>query len=180
MSLFSKQPKRPGRPGGGIPKSGTRLGVMIGLLVFVIVLMEVSRRPEIWSNFLPEEDQPVPQQVQQPPQQPAGPIIEWSDTPVSPSKTRPANSTPSRPAARPRIDWTMGTFIILAVIYFSYRIFRISRTLSRRPGTPAHGWPRDRRNLFVDQRTRARADGEQESELPIPIPEPPASKSENR
>lgn len=134
--------RRRSRQAGGVsPRDNRRLWAMVGLLAVVVVLMEVARQPAIWSRLLPEENPPVAEE----------------------GANRPAEAPASKPPSRPvNPNFLMGPLILLASLYFVWRIFSLRRRY----------WKRSQ--LKPRTRTQFRSPPPSD-EMPVPVPEPPAT-----
>lgn len=105
-----------------VRNDGMRLSTMVVLFAVVVLLMFVSNRPEIWSRFVPDWDESVKADVAKTPQSADLPSkIKQSAPPAAPNRSSDQRS-----------PLLMGGLLMLAVIYFAWRIARIGRAVSRR------------------------------------------------
>jgi len=133
--------RRSRQPSGVSPRDNRRLWAMVGLLAAVVVLMEVARQPAIWSRLLPEENPPAAEE----------------------GANRPAEAPASKPPSRPvNPNFLMGPLILLASLYFVWRIFSLRRRY----------WKRSQ--LKPRPRTQFRSPPPSD-QMPVPVPEPPAT-----
>lgn len=96
---------------------GLRLSTMIVLFVVVLLLIVAANRPEIWSHFLPNLVPPAP----------AHPAATDAKAAVPPQETAPAPRIADRQS-----PFLLGGLIVVAIIYFGWRIARIGRAVARR------------------------------------------------
>jgi hypothetical protein len=88
---------------------------MIVLLGAVLVLMQVARRPEIWSTLLFLDNR--------------GAARESTN-----QNNETASAQPAPDSSLQRFNTlTMGAFVLLAIAYCAWRTTRLVRSLSRRP-----------------------------------------------
>jgi hypothetical protein len=99
-----------------------RLSTMIVLFAVVVLLMLVANRPEIWSRFVPNWDESTPVKVNEKPQR--------ADSSSTIDQTSP-QATPRRSPLQ-QSPLLMGALLVVALMYFVWRLARIGRAVSRR------------------------------------------------
>jgi hypothetical protein len=89
---------------------------MIVLFVVVVLLILAANRPEIWSRLLPNLDPPAP-----------------AHSAAHAKSAVPPPETPQSPRIADRQSpLLLGGLIVVAIIYFGWRIARIGRAVARR------------------------------------------------
>jgi hypothetical protein len=92
-----------------------RLSTMIVLLAVVLVLIFATNRPEIWSQLVPNLDQPTPSPTHTAPRT------------AKTAPTQPSFIQASRPMSR-QSPLLLAGLLIVAMVYF---VWRITRAVSR-------------------------------------------------
>jgi hypothetical protein len=90
--------------------------MLVVLLVFVLVVMQVARRPDTWVSLFPAEHQPVEN----------GPV-ERARAEKPSADDAPRSAPPAR-RADPDQPLIMGALILLGAAYFAWRVVRVGRS----------------------------------------------------